>query len=61
MKNIIIFLLFPVLLNAQEIPKLQKQLDKANYEKCIKKSKRYAKWNKKNREVNYYFSAAYFV
>lgn len=60
MKKVILFLLFPLLSTAQDIPKLQKQLDNANYQKCIKKAKRFAKWHKKNKEVNYYFSAAYF-
>ena len=60
MKKVILFILFPVLLQSQDIPKLQQQLDNENYHKCIKKAKRYAKWHKKNKEVNYYFSVAYF-
>jgi len=60
MKKLILFSLFPVLLQGQDIPKLQKQLNNANYQKCIKKTKRYAKWHKKNKQVNYYFSASYF-
>ena len=47
-------------LQSQDIPKLQKQLDNEDYHKCIKKANRYAKWHKKNKEVNYYFSVAYF-
>ena len=54
MKKVILFILFPVLLQSQDIRKLQKQLDNEDYHICIKKANRYAKWHKKNKEVNYY-------
>ena len=60
MKKLILFSLLPVLLQAQDIPKLQKQLNNANYQKCINKTKRYAKWHKKDKQVNYYFAVSYF-
>jgi len=60
MKKIILFFLFPALLHAQEIPKLDKQLRRGNYDKCIKKALRYAKWHKKDKEVYYFLSTAHF-
>lgn len=60
MRLLIIFiaLIIQNCLYAQDIPKLQKQLNKKNYEKCIKKALRYKKWNKKDIHVYYFLSYA---
>ena len=55
---LIIILIIQGNLYAQDIPKLQRQLDKGNYEKCIKKAYRYKKYKKKDVHVYYFLSYA---
>ena len=59
MKKVIIFILFPLLLQSQNIRKLEKSLENRDYHKCIKKSNRYLKWHKRDREVYFYLSSSY--
>ena len=61
LSKLLIFLINLIIqgdLYAQDIPKLQRQLNKGNYEKCIKKAYRYKKYKKKDVHVYYFLSYA---